>query len=372
MISCPVCKYNKKKIKNITFNLKFSTASKKKNDKLIFNLAECEKCQNFFNQNFDNEKISYKGDTLNTFFSNKYWKKYEKVLSKKTTEIIKQNKFDSVYEFGCGDGSFIKNIKIKKVAISGFDLNVKNKIKNNKIQITNDLEKSLNFLKKSKKTILIIRHVIEHLTNCKKELFPIFKNLKKIQTVFIEVPAGAKSIQQGKFEDLNYDHVSYLSQKSLEMLMQKFNFKLNFAYYAYNNENLICYFSKKNTNLKNDYFETKKNWNKFKKKILKIKKILNYKTLLFWGAGGRCSSILSHLFNININKNNLFITDSDKNKIGKLINGYPILSPSFALRNKKIQTVIVGSRLAKKNIELYLNKKNKTYPKKKILYFHEM
>ena len=109
-----------------------------------------------------------------------------------------------------------------------------------------------------------------------------------------------------------------------------------------------------------------------KEEIEKIKKILNYKTLLFWGVGGRCSSILSHLFNMNINKNKLFITDSDKNKIGKLINGHLILSPSFALRNKKIQTIIVGSRLAKKNLELYFNKKNKTYPKKEVLYFHEM
>ena len=80
MILCPVCKSNKRKNIDITFDLKFSTASKKKKDKLNFKLVECNRCQNYYNQSFDIKKLSYSGDTLNTFFANKYWKKYENTL----------------------------------------------------------------------------------------------------------------------------------------------------------------------------------------------------------------------------------------------------------------------------------------------------
>ena len=120
-----------------------------------------------------------------------------------------------IFDFGCGDGSFLRKMKesLKEKSISakilGYDVGAYSKTLGIVTGSKSDFEQQI---KSSTATLITARHVLEYLTDL-DDFFSIIQKNKCL--VYLEVPNGAQPILSDNFEDLVYEHVSYFSYVSL-------------------------------------------------------------------------------------------------------------------------------------------------------------
>lgn len=120
-----------------------------------------------------------------------------------------------IFDFGCGDGSFLRKMKesLKEKSISakilGYDVGAYSKTLGIVTGSKSDFEQQI---KSSTATLITARHVLEYLTDL-DDFFSIIPKNKCL--VYLEVSNGAQAILSDNFEDLVYEHVSYFSYVSL-------------------------------------------------------------------------------------------------------------------------------------------------------------
>ena len=207
------------------------------------------------------------------------------------------NKKKRILEIGSSNNYLVHQLNKKGFYCRGYDLN------NTSAKISSNFD------------ILILNHVLEHISDLNLFMSKLSKNLKMNTKIIVEVPHLAK--YSNKYLNvLTSEHLYHFSKKSLIDLFSKFNFKLSFLEkklisrpnslrlvfekVSKLNKNLK-YRNKNKTNFKLIY---KKILNNKKRNILKnSNKIINIinrnksSKVIFWGFNTRCIQYYDSLSN---------------------------------------------------------------------------
>ena len=185
---------------------------------------------NFFDRKyfFGRSKSNYRN--YNSYDNNSYWRPFLKSL-KKYGVISDENRKERVLEIGCAFGFFLKRLQpyfaeLYGVDISGFALQQAKKILPKAKLEVGDINKELNYPSNYFDCIVAL-DVLEHTKSVKRSLENILPALKNDGHLLISLPV--KDSWAGKLFglwDKDESHISILSLKDLENILQSLNLQI--------------------------------------------------------------------------------------------------------------------------------------------------
>jgi len=361
MINCPYCgssineiiyEIDNMPLSNMGLSINEKKAKKAKTSSFL--LTMCSDCKLLFNKDFRSEIIEYKTQLNTTYYINKPWLNYTKKSADHFHELLKKYNLNKILEIGCGNGEFLNHLNRNKEFIcEGYDPSLMDGFSSESFKIIKDY-----FIpnKNTKKyDAIIIRHVIEHLEFPTKFLEDILLNIKFLGTekvlFFLEVPNVKNTINDLRFNDLVYEHVSYFSLTTFNNFLNRLNLKILFQTEALDDENLqaICLYEN-DDKIQNEIFYFKENILSSEKYLSDFFKKNSEAKICFWGAGGRGVTLINKIVS-NLNYDKIQVTDSDKRKHGKYlpICGFKIIDPN-KINFFQIEIIIITTNLGKKGI----------------------
>jgi len=296
--------------------------------------------------------------------SSKALSNHYKKLVEKLVKDFKVSPSETVLDIGCNDGVLLNNYPKKFENIVGIEPSDASKfIKQKRIKLINsffNLKTSRKYLKKYKNPkIVTITNVLAQIDN----LNEFTKSLKNIMSekslVVIEFPYLLHMINEGLFDLIYHEHLSYFGLTPLKYLFEKFDIKIiNFEKLnlGASGPAIRLFLARKNSIYKSNYRVIKqikyeklwgikriKKYKSFRKivntKIKKIKKITylkynqNYKLGCFT-ASSKGNTLLNCL---DLKKGTIqFASENNKKKIGKYTPGshIKIISDEDFLKKK--------------------------------------
>ncbi|MCS7091839.1 MAG: class I SAM-dependent methyltransferase [Patescibacteria group bacterium] len=213
----------------------------------FFYYVYCGNCFNFFLYPFPrNVKKIYKDEyfvnpcpknfLIDKLFRLHLYLPYDKLVQK---FIKKENA--KILDYGCGDSTFLAKMKALGWEVYGYDISLSaKKLFKRNIGDTNnyysDLER-LGIVNVNNLDCVTMWHVLEHLTNPKKDIKVIYKVLKRKAKLFIEVP-NANSllfIIFGKYYNWLRvpQHTIYWTSDGVKKFLRSCGFKKIDIYYPF-------------------------------------------------------------------------------------------------------------------------------------------
>jgi hypothetical protein len=266
---------------------------------------------------------------------------------------------DVIVEIGAGNGSFLKWLpgNSTKIAFEPGPDNEKCKEKGlNTVEGYFDPETDIQFFKP---TYIIMRHVLEHITNPKEFIDSILENCIKeniFPTMIIEVPLIENALTDARIEDWVYEHPHHFTITSLKKLFANWNvFKIDTIYDnevviikanpkpILNNFSIVALKNFANLSLTNAR-EQLISWIKAEKKIA------------LWGGAGKSSMFL---YALGIDDSFGIVVDSDERKVGKYVPGKAIKIHSVnELINNPVDIIIATTSWRSDDIFEEIKNKN--------------
>ena len=274
---------------------------------------------------------------ISTFYGDTQFNLSKASIYKKRLKLIKE-----YYGF-----KFLKNKKIldvggginpilsgKNIFIADFKIQKKIKVlfKNNfyKIDIN---DKTIN----DKFDCIFLMHTLEHFKYPAKAINNIFKSLKSRGRLFIEIPNFHYYTKKNTYCGIFHQHLSMFTIKHLRNLLNLCGLKIEKIFLK--DKVIFCSAKKNNVITKKvDYIDNRLILNKFKIKLISIKKkISNHiknKKFNIYGAGGSMALAIATICKTKQNINQIF--DQDSLKCNKIFPG----TKRKILKNiKKIRTL---------------------------------
>ena len=289
-------------------------------------------------------------------------------------------------EIGSNNGLFLKTIKPHVSSILGVDPAI------NVVEIANDLgiETICSFfdqsvakeikVNKGKVDLVVARHMFAHNSDPKIILKGVKEILSSEGIFLIENAYAIPTFDKGEFDQIYHEHMFYYSVQSMRFLLEKFSFKLidlfdsnihggSLAFIAANKN------SKKTSSRVKEYLSYEESlldrgdiFNKFKKKIKKLKDKVNFeinrdmengKSVGAYGATAKAFTMFTYL---GLNKDKIkYCIDTTPTKINKYFPFFeiPVVSEDHFISNP-VDTLLVTAWNYKEHI---LKKSEKLFPK---------
>lgn len=360
--SCSIC--NGKKIRSLIqinnmpvhSNLLWSTKENAvRTPRGDINLSYCENCGHIFNQSLDPTKLDYSDTYENALYFSSTFQDYVQDLA---DYLI--NKYElhnkEIIDIGCGQGYFLSMLcQNGNNRGYGFDPSFRFKGQDldhpGNVSFIRDYYSSRysNF----KADLIVCRQVLEHILDPVEFIRMVRNALKdKDSFIFFEVPNAGYMLDELSFWDIIYEHKSYFSKKSFEMLFTENAFSVFRVSELYDQQYLgleagtsalkkngSTYMDESFTNDIIDYFE-----NQFNEKVNHWKKTINIwnekgERTILWGAGSKGMTFLNV---INPTDSFEYAIDVNPRKQGKFLNGsgQEIMSPDF-LKTYRPQHILI-------------------------------
>ena len=313
---------------------------------------QCLNCSHVWNHLFDWEHVPY-GNKPNKMYNNgSQWKKHIDYLQDWLSDRIPNN--PTVVDIGCGDGSFLISMAehyVGKGQFHGFDPSGDVDPNQSAIVFSRSLYMPLEDTPKIKPDLIIMRHVIEHLTAPSSFLHSLAwgaSGYEQPTYLYCEVPCIDRVFNTGRLADFYYEHPSQFTTASFTRMLKTAG-KIVDIHHSYDGE-VICGLveltpsdEQQITNQNaNAYFSSVSN------SIQQIRKDLkglidSGKTLAIWGGTGKCAAFMHHY---KISGEDIpLVVDSDERKWGTYVPGIgqEIKCPTFLL-NHPIDILIVPTQ----------------------------
>jgi len=273
----------------------------------------------------------------------------------------------NILEIGAGS-LFFANRVTKEYPQSNYtvvDPFIKKKTKKKNLQILNFFFPS-NKLNHKKFDLIILFNCLEHIFDVDKSVKLLNSLLTKNGKVLIEVPETSRQVYESDFNMLTFEHQNYFEMDSLKKLFSKYNLKMIKA--KTYNDTIFSVFIKKKCTIKKKYnnFDLRK----FKNKLLKIKKSIEYCETknLNYGIHGANFGAYNVLYLLNLLKKKIKIFDSDQSKVGKYFGTKNIIvKKTFSSEYKKLDILFIAAASYRKEIIKEIKKNNINF--KKIVLF---
>ena len=313
---------------------------------------QCLNCAHVWNYLFDWEHVPY-SDKPNKMYNNgSQWEKHIDYLKKWLFDKIPSDPV--VVDIGCGDASFLISMAKQyhsRGEFLGFDPSGEVDSEQTGIIFNRSLFLPLEDTAKYKPDLIVMRHVIEHLSSPSSFLHSLewgASQYKKPTYLYCEVPCIDRVFKTGRLADFYYEHPSQFTTSSFTRLLNSAG-KVIDIIHAYDGE-VICGLVELSPSLEQtkisknaDYFchSTTTSIHNIKQELKDL--ISKRNPIAIWGGTGKCASFMHH-YQISCEDIPLVI-DSDKRKWGTFVPGIgqEIKSPSFLI-NHPIHTLIVPTQ----------------------------
>ena len=229
MYRCPLCEgYSKTSImrrslpvfNNVTYSSRHEAENAPAGE---FLLATCQSCSFSYNCEFNSDLITY-GESYDNKIESVVFRTYYDDLIQRITDYVSLDD-GIIYDIGCGTGEFLSELcaKNKNMYGIGIDPSCQPRETENVRLINSTFEDSVI---DSKASLIIVRHVLEHL----EDPLNFLKNLRKqIQdvTVFVEVPDLDWILTNVVFWDFTYEHCNYFTLSTLRLALEQAGFEVS-------------------------------------------------------------------------------------------------------------------------------------------------
>jgi len=302
------------------------------------NFKRCEYCTHIWNSSFSYNDIPYAMNPMQMYNSGHSWMYFIDSISNK---IASAGEKTTIVEIGSGDGSFLKHLRERmndSTALVGFD--PATELNSEGLTLIGDYfvpERDIPIFRPS---LIIMRHVLEHIIQPRSFLSNIVTNSNKIglnTKLYIEVPCIDKAFSCRRLNDFFYEHFSHFSSKSFRYLASSVLDGGHEVNLGYGNEVVYCYGNISKTSVtvqpSDDTHQFKHRASQNIKQVnQKISSLLeSNRKVAIWGGTGKAAAFFN-LYNLP-NDLNIMVIDSDVRKQGGYVpgKGYKIESPD-ALR----------------------------------------
>jgi len=155
------------------------------------------------------------------------------------SRFIKNNHVNNVFEFGCSDGANLFPFYKNNSNVSGVDFNELRinigKSRGLNISSINFENETVIFLKKNNPELVIISHVIEHLSDIYSTIKMLIENTKLGTYFFFETPGIDYVVNESKFDlypkdnnlmgYLQFEHLYFFSEQYLNSFLKIFGLR---------------------------------------------------------------------------------------------------------------------------------------------------
>ena len=192
-------------------------------EQLPLAFVRCLDCGHVFNQAFDYAKIPYSAKPYRMFNAGVHWSAFMSGVLERLTGFLPAS--PTVIEIGHGDGAFLTSLKDRVGAGRwiGFDPNGALGVHDG-VDFRQDLFNPLTDIAALSPSLIISRHVLEHLTN----------PLRFLQTVglaaaaadqaplfYLEVPCIDRAIETRRSVDFYFEHGSHFTTRSFGRMLER-------------------------------------------------------------------------------------------------------------------------------------------------------
>ncbi|MEK7495062.1 MAG: class I SAM-dependent methyltransferase [Patescibacteria group bacterium] len=318
--ACPICLHGKSEL---LYTQKFAEHFEHK-------IVLCNFCgfvyvsntpsQKYYDEYYKNQS-KYEGTRVHEMHDKFTYKTFKYILKK---FIAKEA---SILEVGCSTGkllNFIKNKGYKN--LMGIEPAPECKIiakKQYKITVlTSTLD---NFETKKKYDFIIFSAVLEHLVDIRNTVIKAHSLLNENGIIYICVPDAGQFYKNFNepFGEFSTEHINFFTEKSLNQLMGNYD-----KIFIKSDSKAIVSLWKKNSQEENGVNKYIYSSQIKMKNIIKTIELLPKNTII-WGVGALTQRLLK---TTNIRNKIFKFIDSNKNLIGKKIEGIDILSPGELIK----------------------------------------
>lgn len=191
--------------------------------KLPLDFVQCPACTHLYNRSFLYGAVPYQENPNLMFNNGHYWKKHLAEVQKLLSPILPDQ--PAVIEIGCGAGHFIRELaeNCRDGRFIGFDPNARNDA-GQRVEFYPRLFEPFEDIAAFKPDLLIVRHVLEHVTELAGLLEPLAWSASqqgKPCYLFAEVPCIDRIFATGRLSDFYYEHASHFTSGSFQTLLQR-------------------------------------------------------------------------------------------------------------------------------------------------------
>ncbi len=286
---------------------------------------QCPACSHVWNRSFDYAAIPYQNNPNRMFNTGGIWQGH----LAKTRDLVLQQlpKKPVVVEIGCGEGHFVRGLsKAVTGSFIGFDPNASQETGRG-VEFHARLFNPLDDMTIFAPDVIVIRHVLEHLTEpvvLLEQLAWAAVSLYKPCWLFAEVPCIDRVFETYRLADFFYEHVGHFTTQSFQTLMNKAGELVELAH-GYGGEvvyalvKLNVSIEKQQRALASQTFSKRTDESR-----LTIHKQLDElaesgATCVIWGGTGKAAAFI-HQFGAD-KKRFPLVVDSDRDKVGFFVPG---------------------------------------------------
>ena len=338
---------------------------------------QCLNCAHVWNHLFDWEHVPY-GNKPNKMYNNgAQWKRHIDYLKKWLSDKMPADPI--IVDIGCGDASFLISMAKRyqsKGEFLGFDPSGDVDPEQTEINFHRSLFLPLEDTAKYKPDLIVMRHVIEHLTAPSSFLHSLAwgaSQYEKPTYLYCEVPCIDRVFETGRLADFYYEHPSQFTTSSFTRMLNTAGNVIDIIH-AYDGE-VICGLVELKPSIEQtkisksaDYFcnSTTTSIPSIKRQLQDL--ISKGDRLAIWGGTGKCASFMHH-YKISCEDIPL-VVDSDERKWGTFVPGIgqEIKSPTFLL-DHPIDILIVPTQWRTQDILIEATLMGLTF--KQVLIEHE-
>lgn len=325
--------------------------------------VQCLRCTHVWNRSFSYEAIPYQKNPNRMFNNGAIWQGH----LKDTRDLVKSHLPDcpTVIDVGCGEGHFVRGVAEAlnfKGRFMGFDPNATEE-SGRGVEFHARYFEPLNDIAEITPDIIVMRHVIEHLTAPSifvDQLAVAASSLTKPVLFFAEVPCIDRVISTLRLGDFFYEHPSQYTTCSFRTLMERGGDILELTH-GYGGEVIYALVrlgipskSKEAAELASKFYQ---HVNRTRTTIRQQLNALlaSNKLIAIWGGTGKAAAFM-HQFDIRDDEIPL-VVDSDQEKVGTYVpKSGQVIQFRDVLKNRPLDVVIVPSQWRAKDIVAEMNR----------------
>ena len=332
---------------------------------LPLNYVQCPRCTHVWNRSFAYEDIPYKESPNQMFNKGTIWLGHLARTRDLTLTHIPIS--PTVIDIGCGEGHFVREIAnaLKgKGRFVGFDPSPTQNIGQG-IELHSRYFDPLIDIVNFAPDLLVMRHVLEHLTDCAgfvEQLAWGASKLDKRVLFFAEMPCIDRVFNSKRLSDFYYEHPSQFTTQSFKILMERSGTILELAH-GYDGEVVYAlvelgipesYRVTLNSSL--IFYEEASSSKTFIRKQL-IELIEQGQSVAIWGGTGKSAAFINFFHA----EEQYFpiVVDSDYQKVGTYVPGTgQIIQFRDVLKTNPVDIIIIPPQWRAKDIIVEMRREN--------------
>lgn len=328
--------------------------------------VQCPRCTHVWNRSFTYEAIPYVDNPNRMFNKGGNWSTHLELTRSILLSKLPPN--PTIIDIGCGEGHFVRKIAETlnyQGEFIGFDPNVNSETTGLGVKFFSRYFEPLIDVPVLKPDLLIMRHVLEHLTdpaNFIDQLALSATLVNKEVLFFAEMPCIDKAISSRRLVDFFYEHPSQFTTKSFESLLKQSGNVL-IINHGYDGEVI---YGLSTLGVPQSYctsiLESCSFYENAKVSKIRIESQLQelYKSgkkIAIWGGTGKAAAFI-HYFNVNASQFPL-VVDSDIDKVGTYVpKTGQLIQFKDVLKTNPVDIVIIPPQWRAKDIVAEMQREN--------------